>query len=378
MAIYPDVRRVSEVLDRGNREAGSVSEKGNKLHPNKPLKRFILKTILIVAKYTGAFAICRMMTAGDLRILCYHGAALLDENEYSPGLFMTEATFAKRLRFLRDHGFNVLPLDAAIPQLKQATLPAAPVVITIDDGWYGTFRHFYPALKRFGAPATLYITTYYYETQTQVFNVAVSYAMWKARDRSFDLGDLNRGLEGEFGLNVFRDRQKAADILIAEAEKLTALERQQFLRQIYQLLALDGDALEDSRAFCFVNEDEAREMAANGISCQLHTHRHRFPADDAPAARLEISDNRASMASISDEPLVHFCYPDGVYQPEQAEILHDLGVVSATTNDYGFNKPDKDPYRLSRFLDSERISDLEFEAEMAGFFEMVRRLGLRI
>jgi hypothetical protein len=45
---------------------------------------------------------------------------------------------------------------------------------------------------------------------------------------------------------------------------------------------------------------------------------------------------------------------------------------------HGFNRSTTPKLELRRFLDSEAISFLEFEAEMCGFFELIRKTGFTI
>src|SRR3546814_18666388 len=85
------------------------------------MKRTVLLVILRVAKLTGLFALARLLTAGDLRILCYHGAALRDEHHFRPGLFMGKETFAARMALLARQGYPVIALDIAV-----ASLPTVP------------------------------------------------------------------------------------------------------------------------------------------------------------------------------------------------------------------------------------------------------------
>jgi peptidoglycan/xylan/chitin deacetylase (PgdA/CDA1 family) len=40
-------------------------------------------------------------------------------------------------------------------------LPGCATVVTIDDGWYGTYKFMGPILKEHGFQATLYIASYY-------------------------------------------------------------------------------------------------------------------------------------------------------------------------------------------------------------------------
>lgn len=349
------------------------------LKGRKCIKIIVLKIILTIAKYTGIFYACRIVTSQDLRILCYHGVSINDESEFSPGLFMKVATLTKRMEYLKNGGFPVIGLEEGIRRLKAGTLPRDATVITIDDGWYGTYKLFYPILRNHEFPATLYVASHYFEKQTQVFNVALSYILWKSQQKQFNIEVLCPNLLGEYNLSILHERQEVATHLNRRAEELeSARERQQFLRAICDKAEVNWESLEAERVFCFINKEEAKEMLDHGISIQLHTHRHRFSALDASAVRREIEDNRAALVSVAGESLSHFCYPSGHYSPDQVEILSSLGIVSATTTNPGFNRRNVNLMELSRFLDSERISNLEWEAEMMGFFEVIRRTGYKI
>jgi peptidoglycan/xylan/chitin deacetylase (PgdA/CDA1 family) len=343
------------------------------------MKKAVLATILRIAKWTGLFALARRVTARDLRILCYHGAALRDEHCFSPGLFMSRETFAERMAFLRRHRYPVLALDEAVRGLEQGNWPNAATVITIDDGWIGTYRIMAPVLKQNDFPATLYAATYYLERQTQVFNVAANYALWRAQGRTLDLSEVEAGLGGSYVLADAAQRCAARDKLVAHAEQMnSALERQELFRGLCAALGLDAAEIEGARLCAFINAEEAADLQRHGIDLQLHTHRHKFPADDFEIARREIEDNRRALASLGGGERAHFCYPSGDYEPSQLPWLPQLGIRSATTIKGGFTRAGSSPFELRRFLDSERVSLLEFEAEMSGFFELIRRCGYAI
>ena len=55
-------------------------------------------------------------------------------------------------------------------------------------------------------------------------------------------------------------------------------------------------------------------------------------------------------------------------------VLRDEGIVSGTTTQIGINYPGCDPLLLSRFLDEENLSAIEYAAEMWGVLEACRRL----
>jgi len=95
--------------------------------------------------------------------------------------------------------------------------------------------------------------------------------------------------------------------------QLTRDERRHLLCALAQRLDIDPvDLFERRRVMTLLDLDEIRLSASQGVSIQLHTHRHRFPLDDDPALRAERSDNRSVLESYGFTGLVHFCYPSGV------------------------------------------------------------------
>jgi peptidoglycan/xylan/chitin deacetylase (PgdA/CDA1 family) len=328
---------------------------------------------LHLARGCGLFALARTLTADRLRILCYHGVALDDEFEFQPMLFMRAATFADRLDRLLRTGYPVLPLDEALDRLRQGTLPRAAVVITIDDGWYGTLSEMAPALAHRGLAATLYLATYYVEKQTQVFNVAAAYALWRAQSRTLDLGGVDPGLAGRFDLSDPAHRSRALEELRTRADDLdSADERQALLERLYGALGLDFERVRRQRMFTFMSPDEAATLPSKGVELQLHTHRHRFPGRDTGALAEEIEANRAALSRVAAGPFRHLCYPSGEYDRSAFPQLAALGIASATTTLPGMNDGRTPPFELRRFLDSETCSAIRFEAEVSGFLELVR------
>jgi peptidoglycan/xylan/chitin deacetylase (PgdA/CDA1 family) len=338
------------------------------------LSQAVKRLALRLAKAAGLFALARHWTARDLRILCYHGAALRDEHSFRPGLFITAETFAERMRFLVERGYPVLELDEALRLMAKGALPRWATVITIDDGWYGTYRLIAPVLKRLGLPATLYLATSYMERQAQVFDVAAAYAIWRAGEGTLDLSAVSPGLGGTFSLADQSQRDAACQALSDHASALaTAGERQALLRRLCRVLGLrDWAEIERDRVAAYMDEGEARELVAMGIDLQLHTHRHRFPDDSPEAAAAEIEANRRALSRLTNRPLNHFCYPSGQYTKGQLPLLERLGIASATTTRPGFNRSGTPRHELRRFLDSDALSLIEFEAEISGFRELFR------
>ncbi len=340
------------------------------------LRRLIKLTLLHALKITGLFFICRWATRNGLRILCYHGT--IDREEYvKPKLFMQARKFEQRMRFLRKRGFPIVPLDAAFEGLSSGTLPNHATVITIDDGSDGTYRYALPILERLGIPATVYVTTSYLGTDIANIETLVEYAMRGSSASTLRLPDLPETISGPWDLKDEQSLNQGLAALVSYSAPLEPTERAGLARRIVENLGLDWHDLEARKMFYMADEGQIRAFAAAGMDVELHTHRHRRRYDDEATFKRDIADNRQALSALAPGPFNHFCYPYGSYTSRQFPWLEAAEVKSATTCKSHFNYADTPRYELGRFLDGEDVSQIEFEAEMSGVLEVLRRLRIR-
>ncbi|MBF0395202.1 MAG: polysaccharide deacetylase family protein [Desulfobacterales bacterium] len=212
-------------------------------------------------------------------------------------------------------------MSEAIDRLKNHTLPDNSLVITIDDGFYSTYSIAKDIIRQYKYPCTIYVTTYYANKQTPILNLADQYISWKTK------------------------------------ETYNKLEYQK---------------IEKSRILSILNEKEIKILEEEGFDIQLHTHRHRFPINDAASAKKEIEDNKAFLEKIVKTRLIHFCYPSGIWDKSHLPYLKSMDIESAVTCVPGFVDNKSNLLLLNRFLDSENISKIEFIAEIMGFMDIVR------
>jgi peptidoglycan/xylan/chitin deacetylase (PgdA/CDA1 family) len=338
------------------------------------MRRFIKRSFLHLARTLGLFRMAERRTAGLLRILCYHGLSLADEHEFRPMLHMRPETFHARLATIRHRGYPVLPLQQAIVALREGTLPPCAVVITFDDGFYDNLRHAIGPLREAGFPATIYVTTYHVVKRTPVFRLIVLYMFWKSTRASAKLDGVPGALTREtLRIDGGEDMQKVMWSIIEHGEQhATEDERVRIAELLGERLGVDYGRLAAQRCFSLMTLEELQRIAADGVDIQLHTHRHRMP-DNRAALLREIADNRAALVPITGNALRHFCYPSGVWSRDHWPWLREAGIESGATCDPGLNGPDAELLGLKRFLDGESVSEIEFDAEISGFTELLRR-----
>jgi peptidoglycan/xylan/chitin deacetylase (PgdA/CDA1 family) len=330
----------------------------------KQLKRTTLSSL----KTSGIFSVVRnsRWRSQRLLILAYHGISLDDEHEWDASLYMSPACFRRRMQLLKDSHCAVLPLAEATERLFAGDLPERSVALTFDDGNYDFYKQAYPVIREFDFPVTVYLTTFYSQYPKPVFDVVASYLLWKGRAARLDL----RGITGrEMTLDLSNEdaRRGAVEELrrFAGERKLSAEEKDALAAAVAAELKIDYDQLLAKRLLHLLSPEEVKTLAGEGVDIQLHTHRHRTPQDRTLFLR-EIEDNRKSIEAMTGLTASHFCYPSGVYEEAFLPWLEEAGVRSATTCDVGFASRQSHPLLLPRLLDTQGLSDLEFEGWLTG------------
>lgn len=347
---------------------------------NYTLRKRLIRSFYFVMKCLGLFHLSRTLTRDGIRILGYHGFRMIDEDKFVPGLFIDPEVFERRLNYLRDKKYPVLSLQEAEERRLNGTLPDWTTVITIDDGFYSVHRHAAEPLHRFNFPSTLYLTTYYFQKQTPFYDLMVDYICWKSTNSMVNLDTLSIPALSELGeISLTAERRNHIAKTVKDVANTLSgeTERCRLAEQLGDALAVDYRTLTTSRFLSTINAGELREMLDMGMDVQLHTHRHRFPID-ADLATKELEDNRTAIAAVQSSQLDHFCYPSGEWSHSHWAPLEAAGVKTATTCVSGLVYGDTPKYALDRILDSARISQIEFEAEMSGFTEITRRFRRRL
>jgi peptidoglycan/xylan/chitin deacetylase (PgdA/CDA1 family) len=332
------------------------------------MRKLIRGNLLRALRSAGVFTRVRdsRWRQQRLLILCYHSLALDQENLWRPALFLTPSRLRERFEMLKQGGYHVLHLTEGLERLQKKDLPPRSVVLTFDDGTYDFYQLTYPLLREYGFPATVYQTTHYCSRRIPVYPLICSYMLWKKRDAV--LGAVpSIGIERDIRLDTAESRQAALSqiILYADREHLSTEQKNSLAADLAHRLSLDYGDLLRRRILQLMSPEEIAELAAAGISFQLHTHRHRTPRDRDLFER-EVQDNRNALFAITKTTPTHFCYPSGDYDLRFLPWLAEEGVVSATTCDPGLASTRSQPLLLPRFIDTTAQTPLEFESWLTG------------
>ncbi len=334
----------------------------------------IKNSVFLISKYLGLFAMARWLLRNKVRVLCYHGFTTIDEHLNVPGLFIEPQEFERRMSYLKRKGYKVIGLDQAYQDVSKGVKEKDRVVITIDDGYVSVLRKAAPIMKKYNYPSTLYLTSYFFDKDCPVFTLAAGYMFWKTKQPKADFSLLGIPSLAEFKeCDLTKENKRKIAVLINEyGQPLNGNEKRvAILEALGKVLSVDYQQLNKDRLFNLVTKQELRELQQLGVDIQLHTHRHTFPVDYDIALK-EIRDNKAAIDPLLNKPMTHFCYPSGVWSERHWQVLSEEEVLTATTCVTGLVDEKSPLFAWPRILDSSRVSQIEFEAEVSGFNELLR------
>jgi peptidoglycan/xylan/chitin deacetylase (PgdA/CDA1 family) len=333
----------------------------------------MLKTIkrasLAVFRTAGGFGALErtLWRRNRLIVLAYIGVSQADEHEWDPGSYMPPEQFEQRLEILKRHRSNVLPLEEAVERLYAGTLPERAVALTFDDGGRDFYTTAWPLLRQYGFPATVFLTTYYCEFNRPVFDAACSYLLWKGSRALGQISGDALGLDDTLDLRSRRSRERARDIIttVARVWRLDAENKDHLLERLAGVVGADYGLLRRRRLLHLLDVGEVRSLAAEGVTFQLHTHRHRAPLDRECFLR-EVEENRERLVALTGMTPDFFAYPYGSHREEFVDWLPAAGVRFAATSEPGAATPGSHPLLLPRFFDHGNLSAVEFESCITG------------
>jgi len=126
-----------------------------------------MKTILAILLVVALLPLSAVSAGGELQgpngksraegvpILLYHRFG----PEVADSMTVTTSYFASQLKYFKDQGHTVIPLRRLVDYLlgKGPSIPPRSLVVTADDGHKSVYTDMFPLLKKYHAPATLFL-----------------------------------------------------------------------------------------------------------------------------------------------------------------------------------------------------------------------------
>jgi peptidoglycan/xylan/chitin deacetylase (PgdA/CDA1 family) len=230
--------------------------------------------------------------------------------------------------------------------LEYGTSPETLIGITFDDGYQDNFHNAFSILKRYGVPATIFLTTGSLDSREPLWFERMAEAVKKTPLEFFDLEiDIPRRL----WMRTQQERLQTNWKLRQLFRILDDAARREWLPEILRRLGpVDEGALRDK----MLTWDQIRLMKANGIDFGGHTVNHPFLSRLSPSqAAWEVSECKRRIEEEIQQPVYYFAYPngqDGDFDAVTKEVLRTAGYRAAVTTIWGVNYRTTDRMEMRR------------------------------
>lgn len=320
---------------------------------NKLLQQLLYK---LFAK-SGGDQLVWKLDSRRLRILCYHGicADHLAGEPWVPRYFVTQSAFERQLQYLQRNAC-VLPLGQAVECLRSGSLPPRCVSITFDDGYANNLQLAYPLLRKYGLPATIFLSSSYIESGDLFPFLKLSLIRL-----TIEGGGVAPRLPDYKTTPIDLVEQRAAPWWAEVKERFTDDQRQ----------TLQPMTVEDVRA-----------ADSTLIEFGSHSHTHCILRNETRQRRQqEIHTSIEKVAQWTGRRTRTFSYPNGErgdFGETDKEVLRAAGVEAAVTGIGGANSSRAELLALRRYPISIDHGDASFRAEVSGFRTAVLAAARRL
>ena len=306
----------------------------------------IKRSVLTVAKTIGLFAALRRAVRRRLLVLCYH-SVISDDAPQDPrtNIAVTTRQLEAQLQILRSrwNPISLAELDAALQGAVE--LPDFSVFVTFDDGFRNNITHAAPLLKKYGVPATVFLTTGLIGTDAMLWGQEIT----------------------ERQLNLQPGRRLLPSKSTAELKQLPNVERLQYIDELRANSELVINSDWQWELYSFMDWDEVRQLASFGIDIGAHTVSHPILSSLPPdELRQELSACKTKIEQESGKSCYAIAYPNGGAADFNATVMAECqkqGFRISFSLSGRRNPPlrDMNPMSVDRVCVTRDVSLIEFE-----------------
>lgn len=325
------------------------------------------KLALVLLRGLGVFRLLRFRRRREIAILTLHGVMDADDGPVWTALRprISRRCLARHLQTLSRH-YKFISLDEAVDMLA-GRRPVQPhsLVLTFDDGCRNCMTHAMPILRRYGAPATVFLSTGHVDAGKPYWFDRLDYALQHAsadgREVRVGAGSIRISASDRSALrdSYARIRAEAKSLprpdgeFVGEMEALAAeleSESGRGLSDVY-------DADDWTKVLSW---EEVRSLADDGVTFGSHTVDHvRLALIGPQAARDQLLRSKKAIEKQTRRPCRLLSYPSGSFDARVAETARQCGYAGAVTTVAGLNRPGDDPMALRRISLSHEAGSTE-------------------
>lgn len=299
------------------------------------MKHWIKKKCAGFCSNAAFMELCRFVNRKKLLIVYYHRVVTPQELElvHEKDMCVDVDSFEKQMQFLSKN-YTIVSEKEIINGFEHGNLPRNAVWITFDDGYKDNYLNAFPIFKKYNIPATVFITTGYIngETMPCVDYIPQAVHMTAMKRITFTMD----GTEYVFPLHDENAQKETMYLLWALVMK-QGVQHEEILSTLVSACNIRTESIKN----VFMNWNEIRELAHNGIFIGCHTSSHKILAQlQENVIMTEISGAKNEIEQRLGTKVFSFAYPGGKkdqYTSACFDILQKLDLKLCVSTVGGMN-----------------------------------------
>lgn len=326
-----------------------------------------------------------MYRPGSVPIFTYHSVSdAPDWLPWAPNISMPSALFARHLRIIRKAGCRVIATtDLVQARLAGRSVPPRSVVLHLDDGYLDNWVAAFPLLRRYGMPATVFVSTDFID-RTRGLRPTLE-DVQAGRARADDLqwpGYLNvdelRAMEGSGLVEIQAHGTDHARVFTGPGVigRLTAGNWRNLAWVQWGAVAGDKSRWHESDTPPAV--PLGADVCENGPALTSRAWlggRNETQEEYASRALATLRRARLFLGRLLHKDVTVFCWPQNKTSLQARQLAHEAGYA-ATTAGWEENRQGEDPRVLSRTHVGKDVLGLRCPRADALYFAAQLQVGL--
>lgn len=286
-----------------------------------------------------------------LTIVYHRVCSSMDSYEY---MAVPADVFESHIRFIKDN-FKVVAMADGLKLVCEEEGGGIYVSINMDDGYMDNYTHAFPVIKKYGVPATVFLTTDF---------IGQNHLFWW--DEVFQIlqSSGHKGCDVK-ARNTLRNAYRAGRI-----NNFLMNKKESKIKNFVDNLKKQSCINKKMTPIQMLGWREIKEMAASGISFGSHTKAHgNLCLMEDSEIRKELMDSKLELEEKLGAKQVGFCYPFGKYDDRVKSIVKDAGFDYARTCIKGSNCKNTDRFSL-RSIDASFLLNRTLFASSVTFYSL--------
>ena len=274
------------------------------------------------------------------------------------------AALRRQCAYIRKNFHPVSMSQVARALRGDGRLPPNAVVITVDDGYHDILTIAAPVFREYQLPATVYLITGFLDGRLWPWWDRVEYAVKHTAKPAVDEG---LATEKPLPLHTDAERRAAYVELCAALVKLPNRSRLEIMEQLPRALAVNLPGVPPPE-YAPMTWDDVRGLQKAGFEFGAHTDTHPIlpNLEDERAQQYEVAQSKRRIEEELQNPVLHFCYPNGDFNAATVSAVKQAGFQTATTVLSGYDSLSTDPLLLKRRMVDPDLAEYYFRERLSG------------